>query len=236
MIYKSWWMFSSSLFNFGDVLTPKILEYYNIKYEFCKNNFNLMSVGSIAHRAPDNCIVLGSGIMWENSILNLNAKWKFVRGPHTRQAIIKSGGHCPEIYGDPALLLPMFCNESKKEYDVGIAPHTIDYDIVKEKFPKYNIINLNNSNPLEVAKEITKCRSIISSSLHGIICAHAYNIPCAWVKFSDRLKGDGIKFKDHYESIGLKAEISTIESPKFTSIHIDCNQIKKINDIFISLK
>mgnify|MGYP000288702261 CR=1 FL=1 len=89
-----------------------------------------------------------------------------------------------------------------------------------------------NPHDLNVAKEITKCRSIISSSLHGIIAAHAYNIPAAWVNFGI-MKGDGIKFEDHYLSLGLDPVQSDMENPIFTTGVFNTTQI---DDIFKSVK
>jgi len=187
-MFSVWWV--SSTPNFGDLLTPEILNYFNIPWHKSSyDDFNLISVGSIAKVAKPKTIVLGSGIMGESENLCAEADWKFVRGPFTRNRILMCGGSCPEIYGDPAMLLPLICDESKKEFDVGIVPHYVDQQYVKENYPEFKIIDVKNLNPLETAKEITKCRSIISSSLHGIICAHAYNIPAAWVPFSNKLKG-----------------------------------------------
>ena len=227
-------MEGKNIHNLGDVLTPKIFDYYSIKYEYSADNYNVISVGSISNKATDNCLVLGSGIAWDDIKLNPKAIWKFVRGPYTRKSVLKCGGECPEIYGDPALLLPNIQKESKKEYDIGIIPHMKEYNMVKKLYPKYKVINLNNPNPLEVVKEITKCRSTISSSLHGIICSHSYGIPSAWVKFSDIIIVDDTKFIHHYESHGLTCELSNIDNPKFTNpTNVNLNQI---NEIFLSLK
>jgi hypothetical protein len=46
----------------------------------------------------------------------------------------------------------------------------------------------------------------LSSSLHGLIVAHAYGIPAVWCDFADRphaIAGDGTKFHDYFASIGL---------------------------------
>jgi hypothetical protein len=53
-----------------------------------------------------------------------------------------------------------------------------------------------------VIDAIASCRAILSSSLHGIIAAHAYGVPATWVKPSDRPKGDGFKFLDYWASMG----------------------------------
>ena len=211
-----WWMKKGN--NFGDILSPKIFEHFCIPYNYTsEKNANTICIGSIAGRAKNNVTVLGSGIMRNKVKLNPKAKWKFVRGPYTRKKVLRSGSNCPDIHGDPALLLPLLVNESEKEYKIGIVPHFVDYDDIKKEYPNYHVINLVNSDPLSVAKEITKCEKIISTSLHGIVCAHAFHIPAAWVKYSNRLNGDDIKFYDHYESINAKAKISTIENPHFTT-------------------
>ena len=106
--------------------------------------------------------------------------------------------------------MPLFCEESEKQYDVGIVPHYSDYDYVCRNYLNYHIINVVNPDPLDVAREITKCRKIISSSLHGIICAHAYHIPAKRVEFS-KLWGDGIKFVDYYAGKGASNLAAIVE-------------------------
>jgi hypothetical protein len=228
---KFWWVGTPRPGNFGDVLTPKILEYFNIPYERSED-FDAICIGSIAKYAKSSTIVLGSGIISARDNVPATADWRFVRGPHTRNRVLACGGYCPEIYGDPALLLPLLCEESEKKYKVGIVPHYVDYDDVVSFNPDYKVIDLLTNDPIKTAKEITECETIISSSLHGIIAAHAYGIPAAWVKFSNKLKGDDIKFDDHYQSIGLTAELSTIHNPKFTTGSIN---LTPIIDIFKSL-
>ena len=218
--------------NFGDMLTPHILSHFGISFQYAENiaDADTICVGSIARMATAGMTVLGSGVIRKRERLNPKAIWKFVRGPLTRKNVIECGGTCPRIYGDAALLLSLICPESDKQYDVGIVPHYSDYDHVLRKYAaNYHIINVVNCDPLAVAREITKCRKIISSSLHGIICAHAYRIPAAWVSFS-KLHGDGIKFADHYESVGLVGSLSTVERPEFTAP--DLINLDPIIDVF----
>jgi pyruvyltransferase len=42
---------------------------------------------------------------------------------------------------------------------------------------------------------------ILSSSLHGLICADAYGIPNAWIWLSEKLRGGDFKFRDYRLSI-----------------------------------
>ena len=230
---KFWWIGSKhGQGNFGDILTPAILNYFNVNYTFVKNykEADAICVGSIARRAGSGTKVFGSGIISKKDKLAPDADWKFVRGPYTRKRIKELGGDCPEIYGDPGLLLPLLVSPSTKKYDVGIVPHNVDFEFVSKKYNGYNLIGLGTQNYKNVVNKITECHSIISSSLHGIICAHAYGIPAAWVKSNANLKGDDIKFHDYFASINLNARQSTYDNPVF--IQPGKIDLTKLIDIF----
>lgn len=216
--------------NFGDILTPLILEHYGYEVEHVMaEEADYVMVGSVAKIVLPRHTVLGSGVMTENPRLCSEARWRWVRGPLTRAAVIRNGGHCPEIYGDPAMLLPrIVAPATEKKHRVGLVPHYVDYESVRNQFPDTPVINLLNADPTEVIQEITACESIISSSLHGIIAAHAYGIPAAWVKFSDKLAGDDTKFHDHYQAMGLTPAVSSIDSPIFTRSNFDDGEIHRI--------
>lgn len=229
---KVYWGDSPS--NFGDVLTANLLDYFNIKYEHTNvpEDGTMYVIGSIARLATSGSTVLGSGMIRQNEKAEPTANWRFVRGPYTRLNILAQGGTCPEIYGDPALLLPMLCEESNKKYDIGIVPHYQHYRYYKFNpyYSNYRIINLVDNNPLKIAKEITKCKRIISTSLHGIICAHAFGIPAAHVKGVSKLHGDGSKFEDYYASIQTEHKISTVENPIYTDAKLP--NLQNIIEIF----
>ena len=231
-MFKVWWQSKEN--NFGDILNPFIFDYFQINYKFSHlEAANTLCIGSVIRRAREDFNVFGSGIMFSKDKPHPKAKYHFVRGPRTRKNVLSNGGHCPPIYGDPAFLLPLFCNESKKEYNVGIVPHFVDYKFVKETYPNHYIIDVLNKDPLEVAKQITKCRHIISSSLHGIIAAHAYGIPAAWVKFSNNVKGDDVKFYDYFEGVNSSPILSTLDKPKYQTVSYNTSDIR---NLFISLK
>lgn len=231
---KWYWVGKNFTGNFGDVLTPKLLDHFKIPYTFVsdpREEFDAMCIGSIARWAKKGTEVFGSGFMSKNHDPNIEANYRFVRGPISRDMIINAGGECPEIYGDPALLLPLFCNESKKEYDIGIIPHVAHYESIKNEFNNEFVINLFTNNALDVVSEITKCRMVISSSLHGIIAANAYGIPAAWVDFGP-IKGDDMKFEEYFMSVGVVNPIkTTISNPIFYKGSYDTTAI---NEIFLN--
>ena len=132
-----------------------------------------------------------------------------VRGPLTRNYLLKQNIDCPECYGDPALLLPLlYTSKCKRSYKIGILPHYVDLDNVFI----HKLLKRDNSVKLidfvhyrhwhDVVDEICSCEFIISSSLHGLILSDAYNTPNVWVKFSDKVYGNGFKFHDYYASVG----------------------------------
>lgn len=202
--------------NFGDLIAPYLVKKITrkkIKFiqpkkrkwdEFFTKVY--LTTGSILAHADKKCIVWGSGLIEKTSKVP-KATFLAVRGPITRNLLLKQGHDIPEIYGDPAILLPKYYSPiSKKKHKIGIIPHNIDYEMVNNWYGKekdINVINLATNSVENVIEEIYSCDTVISSSLHGIIVAHAYNIPAVWVKFSNNLFGDGIKFYDYFESVGL---------------------------------
>jgi hypothetical protein len=219
-LLRACWLTSPAPGNFGDILTPFILNHYGYSVQHVHwNNIqdaDAICIGSIARIAVDGTRVLGSGIMGRNEKLCPKAQWIWVRGPLTRKTVLENGGSCPEIYGDAAMLLHrIYPRKLTAEHKIGIVPHHVDYQLVKDQYSDYPVINLIGDDPATVINKITKCQYIISSSLHGIITAHAYGIPAAWVKFSNKIKGDDSKFYDHYQAVGLKATLSSVENPVF---------------------
>jgi pyruvyltransferase len=113
---------------------------------------------------------------------------------------------CPEIYGDPALLYPRFYRPEKEiKCRLGIIPHYVDKSSKALKnlagSPEVKIIDIER--PInDVVDQVCSCKYIASSSLHGIIVADAYQIPSAWIKFSENIVGNGFKFRDYFASVG----------------------------------
>ena len=199
--------------NFGDALSPIIAQ----KISNCKikwvnprdksTTFRYYSIGSIIPPSSPNSEIWGSGIIQSIDVIKIKPKKVHaVRGPLTRKILINNGIECPEIYGDPALLYPKFYNPKiEKRYEIGIIPHYVDQQnpwvAKKSELSNVKVINiLGNIN--SVVNEILSCDMVISSSLHGIIAADAYGIPSVWVEFSDKVTGNGFKFRDYFMSVG----------------------------------
>lgn len=105
---------------------------------------------------------------------------------------------------DPALFLPKLYTPKKillLNDKIGILPHISNYKYYKNKnlnLEKYYLINPTDKFT-NVLDYIFSCKYIISSSLHGLICADAYNIPNIWLDEYELSEGD-FKFKDYFLS------------------------------------
>ena len=226
--------------NFGDILNPILIESITGKKVLnissnCYNKEHLFVIGSILEEVTNNSLVWGSGFIKETSILKEKPKKVYaVRGPKTREKLIKLGIDCPEIYGDPALLMPLIYKpvNATKKYKIGIIPHIVDRDNIWlkqfENNSDINIINLQNSKPLEVIDQILTCEKIISSSLHGIIISDAYKIPSLWIKFSDKITGGNFKFLDYFLSV-QRNDTKAITIDKKISMDYVLKQFKPYN-------
>jgi hypothetical protein len=196
---EMWWSKSPMPGNFGDILSPLILE--KLGYSITEANMNasgkFMCIGSTAKFIKSGDTVWGTGIMSDSDPIEKNARYLAVRGPLTGEKV-----GC-DVYGDPGLLCSHFWPMVKKETKaLGFIPHYVDYN--KYNTDRHDQVNILNANPIEIMKAVVKYDSIISSSLHGIILAHSYGIPAGWWQPSSRLSGDGSKFKDYAESVGIE--------------------------------
>lgn len=194
--------------NYGDALAPYLVERLSGKRpvwtSIASASEKYLTTGSIITGSLPRCIVWGSGIMNEDGVPG-KADYRAVRGPLTRRAILAAGHPCPEIYGDPAVLLPMFFNPYvEKKYGLGIFPHYVDAEQVAHQYSgKDCLVILPTDSTEKVIADVLSCETIVSSSLHGLITACCYGIPCIWAEFSDGVAGKGFKFRDFFESSGI---------------------------------
>ena len=201
--------------NFGDSLNVELIRLITGKKPTIVNNsFTnpnnetiFMAIGSVIGWADKNTTVWGTGKISDTDATMFKEQPDIhaVRGPKTREEIIKRGFECPEVYGDPALLMPYFYRPKIDiQYEIGFIPHHIDKGLIPElrkQFPEVYFIDIQ-SDTYQFIDNVLKCKKIITSSLHGQIVADAYNIPNAWIKLSDKVLGNGFKYRDYYTSVG----------------------------------
>jgi pyruvyltransferase len=194
--------------NFGDLITPYILFKLGYSVSFCENTLKENHVflsGSILQEATHRTTVIGSGF-GARSQKTKHPDIKMVRGKVTDEMLVDQGYDGVGVYGDPGLALPnLYHPKIEKKHRLGVIPHYIDDPYVPDDCKKINVLD-----PVEkVVDDIISCEYLISSSLHGIIVAHAYKMPCLWVKFSDKIAGDGMKYEDYFTSVGIISYTAT---------------------------
>jgi len=192
--------------NFGDALNPVMIQYLTGQLPVYSQQDayeeRIMMIGSILNAAHDKTIVWGTGIVSPMKIAK-GIDIRSVRGPLTRQIAIDNGNHCPEIYGDPALLMPLLYNPIiDKTHKVGFIPHYAERSLNISLPSGMKFIDPAQSHQ-KFINDILSCQKIISSSLHGLIIADAYHIPSQWIKLSDSIIGDDTKYYDHMLSINM---------------------------------
>ena len=153
----------------------------------------------------DGDVVWGTGVKHPDRASSLKKKSiqiRALRGQLSRQAIIKiSDSICPEIYGDPGILIPDLFPEFQRNATrkVGIIPHYYDIPSVQS----FNNVMPPYRHWRDVVKFITECELVISSSLHGVVVAESFGIPARWL-YSEKLPSSNtetnFKYNDYYAS------------------------------------
>lgn len=169
------------------------------------NGRYIISVGSIIGWGSGKRIVWGSGILFEDEKID-DGEFLAVRGKYTQERLRALGYRVPEVIGDPALLLPLLYKpDVTKKYELGFIPHHTQYEYFNKLLKNTEIKVINLLNDIEVVLvEILECKSIISTSLHGLIVPHAYNIPALWYEYKDiQWHGENIKFWDYFSSVDI---------------------------------
>lgn len=182
--------------------------------EIHKNVFQI--TGSIISDCTKESIILGTGIILKNRHIKDFKKCYIIRGKCTLEKIkeCKPEFNTDQILlGDPGLLLSYFVEnkDTEKKYKYGILLHYMDKSRMKQYFsdkclfsPDVLIINILNSDLIDLANKILSCEKIITSSLHGIIFSHSMEIPVSWISLkTSLLPKDTIKYIDYLSIYNL---------------------------------
>lgn len=189
--------------NFGDQMSPDLVSWVAGRpaaWVSQRYPGKLLAVGSILGALARGDTVWGAGLIRDEQLIPPpGVRFLAVRGPLTRSLI---DAEVPEIYGDPALLLPHFHTSPVQQIrPIGIVPHYVDQAEVNVDDTAIKVIDVRKPWRT-VVDAIRSCEAVLSSSLHGLIVAEAYGIPASWIKITDGVVGGGFKFNDYYLASG----------------------------------
>lgn len=200
---------SPAAVNFGDYLSSVIVTKIAADAdcfldEERSTSARLLAIGSILHFACDDDVIWGSGVNGKVPVerhvfrrLDVRA----VRGPLTRDFLTRRGIDVPEVFGDPGILVAdllgtRFPKATGPRTPVAFVPNLHD-------LPKMDGWE-NVISPLDrwslVIKRISQASLVISSSLHGLVVADAFGIPCTYLRLSE--EENTLKYEDYVLGVG----------------------------------
>ena len=212
-------LYNNSPYNLGDYLGEVIVKYLADRKGIDQNKDVLKTshlfcvgsniVGGERYGSYDDATIWGSGILFKmgrmrsllQKVVNRKLDVRAVRGPLTREELIRLGYKCPEIHGDPAILMPMLYTPTKsKNRKYSVVLQFYHERAFREEHPDEPVISMNTDDYKSVIDEIVSSEIIYTSSLHGIILAEAYGVPAVF--FRSLKKALDFKYKDWYCSTG----------------------------------
>lgn len=170
-----------------------------------------------------------------------------VRGRITASVFEQFGYKDPGVYGDPAILCQTFFQSyglEKKQTKLGFVGHLTDLESYSDQSnPRKQLASLIYSpdvkfiSPitkpkvaavLEKVREIACCEYVLSKSLHGLIIAEIFNVPCA-LAVSGEVKSGRYSVYDYTQCLDHRARdfYSGVDVPTILAYNI--NQDRKID-------
>lgn len=221
-------LYNETPYNLGDSLGMVICQYllnqknYNID-AYVPEKKHLFTVGSNIFGSNikgnyQNATIWGSGIIKEptigvtffQKIARRKLDIRAVRGPLTREILLKFGHKCPDRYGDPAILMPLIYQPKVgKRRSYSIVLQFVHERKFRANHPNEYMVSMNTNDYKAVIDEIVASEIVYTSSLHGIILAETYGVPAVF--FRGLSKNADFKYLDYYYSTGRK-DIKIAES------------------------
>lgn len=190
--------------NYGDALSPVVvagvLGEEVTRVVRCKTD-KLLAIGSILWALRPGDTVYGTGVHPTNEnpydAIPSGVRFVCVRGPYTRDAILRRGGDAPKQYLDPARLLPRFYTPFDARHGkTALIPHFRD-----EWGQAFAAISRRDTIHVDILQDwkkttdaIAGARLVVSSSLHALIVAEAYGVPAIWTIGKEGY----LKYEDYY--------------------------------------
>jgi len=235
-IYLSWWE-NPYPGNYGDWLTPYIISHYTeskIIFQSLTSRTtkkHIVSLGSVGRFIKGKSVVVGTGVSSFKHPLNPKADYVSVRGPHTAELLVKSGGPKIENFGDPGVVLSKILPVTRGATNgrVVLVRHHTHLQapvILPSNFDELSVKLSHPDDIVSFIKKLNEYESVVTSAMHVLITCQSYGIPCALVVFKgfeEYVHGDGIKYIDYALGAGVKAISPTPINPK-----LDWKEIKPL--------
>ncbi|KJC49534.1 pyruvyl transferase [Bradyrhizobium sp. LTSP885] len=219
-----YWEPDDGTINFGDFLSAVVVDQCLRQFGYTRadeaaRSARMLSIGSILHYARNGDVIWGSGLNGRAGQEDLHPSVnhldvRSVRGPRTREILRRRGLSVPDVFGDPALLMPhLFPGrfQLRPKTPWAFVPNLHDIRMFDPNAA--NIISPLGSWNRRI-EAILEAEFVLASSLHGIIIAEAYGIPARYVRLSNAEAE--FKYRDYYEGTGRFAVefASSIEQGK----------------------
>ncbi|MBU1802292.1 MAG: polysaccharide pyruvyl transferase family protein [Actinobacteria bacterium] len=165
----------------------------------------LLLIGSVAHRILAGDLVFGVGTKGIPIPGPSEAPCRIVgtRGPITTESFSRAGHDLSELEFefDPGLLIAKLLGKPEvvTANRVIFIPHYRDRAIRASRRKSLQVVDVD-SDPVNLARQIGQSELVYTSSLHGLIFAHALGRPAVLVRPST--DEPLIKYQDYFASIG----------------------------------
>ena len=192
-----------------------------------------MSLGSVGRFIKSNSVVVGTGVSSFKHAINPKADFVSVRGPHTADLIVQSGGPRVENFGDPGIVLSRIIPLSRGATNgrIALVRHYTHLQAPVKLPENFDELSVQLSHPDEIVtfvETLIKYESVVTSAMHVLITCQSYGIPCALVVFKgfeEYVHGDGIKYIDYALGADVKVMSPTPINPK-----LDWREIEPITE------
>ncbi len=196
--------------NAGDILAKNLIRHVYSEDSVCvkDDGKRLLCIGSIGHRIKSGDVLCGVGCKdIELSLVDPATVTIYgLRGPLSLEKFRAAGFDVSNVKFllDPGLMIRFMLNAasvSPVRGRVAFIPHYRErYEAARHMPSKMHFIDID-ADPIEVGREILSSEVILSSSLHGIIFAHALGRSAVLVRpgTPEPLS----KFEDYYLSVDL---------------------------------
>lgn len=219
--------------NFGDelnvLLAKRLIETHGIRLKCIslrdkkwhkhklRNARTMSFLGSIMHLLPETepIDIIGTGVNplkdHNNLLNNPSIKVLALRGELSKSFMEQRGFDTTRVVlGDPALLIPRLYPEWLNPYPGSgtvFIPHYNDIEATKNKEDNYKRQGIEvcypNQRATDVINVIMKKKTIVSSSLHGIIVAEMLQKDTRWLMLHGSIDSESeFKYRDYFSVTG----------------------------------